>query len=382
VEDPLWVAGRMNVLYLTMNPNRASTTVPTEGWLRALPSRGLRPVLVSRECGGFQAWASSQGIPAYQNDLPFPDKYRPLAFAKALWNLRHVVRRHRIDLVHCNEQDIYPIGAWVARVCRIPVVVSVHFTMNRAFCQWAFGGRQRPDRIFFVSAGNLNECRAAVEGVVPEERWRVLPNGLDLTYYQPDEERRCRFREQHGVAAEEIAVGVACAIRPRKQLEHLFEVMGRLHDLPVRVFVAGTSVAGDEEYAAAMMTEARRRLDTRLVALGFLDDLRDMLNGLDIVVNTSREEACSISVLESLACGCPVLGYPSKSVDEQILPDGGEIVPQDDVDQLAIALRRWTDDATGLHERRRRARWQAERSYDIRRLADQLWNEYQTLRNR
>ena len=33
----------MTVLYLTMNPNRESTTVPTEGWFRLLRGRGLEP---------------------------------------------------------------------------------------------------------------------------------------------------------------------------------------------------------------------------------------------------------------------------------------------------------------------------------------------------
>src|SRR5262245_16733770 len=130
----------MKVLYLTMNPNRASTTVPTEGWFRLLPKRGLEPVLVSSQVGPFHKWAAGEGIPAYQIPLPFPDKYRPWQFVKSLWQLRRVVRRHQIELIHCNEQDIYPIGGWLARLCRLPVVVSVHFTMERGFCTWAFGG--------------------------------------------------------------------------------------------------------------------------------------------------------------------------------------------------------------------------------------------------
>ena len=52
----------MRVLYLTMNPNRESTTVPTEGWFRLLRDRGLEPVLVSNTSGAFQAWAHEQGI--------------------------------------------------------------------------------------------------------------------------------------------------------------------------------------------------------------------------------------------------------------------------------------------------------------------------------
>jgi glycosyltransferase involved in cell wall biosynthesis len=367
----------MNVLYLTMNPNRASTTVPTEGWFRLLPERGLRPVLVSRERGAFHEWTLKQGIAAYLNRMPLPDKRGPLPFLGALWSLRRIVKKHRVQLIHCNEQDIYPVGHYLGRLCRIPVVVSVHFTLPPDFAAWAFGGRRQPDRIFFISDGNLEACRPAVEGVIDESRWRMLYNGLDLSRFRPDPGRRAAFRRDHGLA-DSIAIGVACALRERKQLEHLIEAAEQLGDPRIRVVVAGGPIACEREYAERLLREARGRLGGRLVLLGHLDDLRGFYNGLDVFVNTSREEACSISVLESLASGCPVLGYPSKSVHTQILPDGGEIVEQDDVPGLALALARWIADADRLAARRDGARRQARR-FDIEPLAAQLWDEYEQL---
>src|SRR5262245_58769664 len=41
----------MNVLYLTSNPNRTSSNIPTEGWFERLGPKGLRPVLVSQQPG-------------------------------------------------------------------------------------------------------------------------------------------------------------------------------------------------------------------------------------------------------------------------------------------------------------------------------------------
>jgi glycosyltransferase involved in cell wall biosynthesis len=368
----------MRVLYLTMNPNRASTTVPTEGWFRLLPARGLEPVLVTRTEGAFSTWAREAGVPVYQDDLPFPDKRRPAPFFHSLWTLRRLIARHRIELVHCNEQDVYPIGQYAARLAGIPVVVSVHFTLERGFCSWAFGGRRQPSRIFFVSRGNLDACRPAVDGVIDESRWRVMYNGLDLDRYRPDGSLRQDFRNRHGVNGD-VLVGVACALRPRKQLEHLIEAAARVGSQRVRIAIAGGPVPGDEAYAAALLQQARDRLGDRLLLLGHLDDLRAFYNGLDIFVNTSQEEACSISVMESLACGCPVLGYPSKSVDDQILPDGGEIVGQDDVASLTDRLRDWVEDSRGLSGRREPARGRSETMFDIRTLADQLWSEYVAL---
>jgi glycosyltransferase involved in cell wall biosynthesis len=365
----------MNVLYLTMNPNRQSTTVPTEGWFRFLPERGLRPVLVSRELGVFHEWAVEQGIPAYQDALPFPSKTHPFPFFRSLWQLRKIVRRHRIELIHCNEQDIYPIGQYLGRLCKIPVVVSVHFTMGRGYCTWAFGGKKAPQRMFFLSRGSRDACRPGVEGVIPEDRWRLLYNGLDLEKFVPDETRRQEFRK--GILSDsDIAVGVACAIRPRKQLEHLFEAAARIPDERLKVVVAGGPVAGDEDYARDLFESAKNRLGERLILLGHINELRGFYNGLDIFLNTSKEEACSISVIESLACGCPILGYASKSVDDQILPEGGEIVPQDNVEELTAALSRWISNRDELSSRRASARERAEKMFDIRKLSFQLWDEY------
>lgn len=365
----------MKVLYLTMNPNRQSTTVPTEGWFRVLLERGLRPILVSRELGAFHEWVADQAIPAYRDDLPFPDKRTPLRFFRSLWHLRRIVLGHRVQLIHCNEQDIYPIGQYLGRICRLPVVVSVHFTMERGFCKWAFEGKKLPQRMFFLSPGSQQACRPGVKGVVPEDRFRLLYNGLDLERFRPNVAQRRDFRQKH-VNDSDVAVGVACAIRPRKQLEHLFEAASRIDDQRLKVVVAGGPVAGDEEYANQLFESARSRLGNRLVLLGHIDELRGLYNGLDMFVNTSQEEACSISVIEALACGCPVLGYASKSVDDQILPGGGEIVPQDDVGELAGALTRWISNQDELSSRRIAARKRAEDAFDIRKLSYQLWDEY------
>jgi glycosyltransferase involved in cell wall biosynthesis len=368
----------MRVLYLTMNPNRASTTVPTEGWFRELRSKGLEPVLVSNEIGSFHQWTVAQGIPAYHVPMPLPNDFSARRLLWPLWTLRRIVKRHQIQLIHSNEQDVYPVAQYLGKVCGLPVVLSVHFTMDRGFCEWAFAGARNPKAIFFVSAGNRDACRPGVEGVIPESKWRVLPNGLDLKHFVPDAGKRREFRAVNGLDGRPV-IGVACALRPRKQLEHLFEATARLDSPQVRVVVAGAAVKGDERYADDLLKTAKARLGDRLVALGHLDELRGFYNALDVFVNTSQEEACSISVSESLACGCPVVAYPSKSVDGQILPDGGEVVEQDNVHDLTAVLRRWLDNPQQLAARRAGARNTAEAYFDIRKLSQQLWDEYQTI---
>jgi glycosyltransferase involved in cell wall biosynthesis len=291
-----------------------------------------------------------------------------------------IARRHRVALVHCNEHDVYPIGQYAARLLRVPAIVSIHFTMREGFSTWAFGGARCPARILFISQGSLEACRPGVQGVIPESRWRVLYNGIDLERFRPDAELRAAFRGDHGLDGHPT-IGVACALRPRKQLEHLFRAAADIRGSDVRVLLAGGPVAGDERYAEQLLADGKRLLGDRLIHVGHVRELRPFYNALDLFVNTSQEEGCSISVIEALACGCPVVGYPSTSVHEQVLPSGGEIVDQDSVADLTSALGRWVSDQSRLSSARSGARKRAEQTFDIRRLASQLWSEYTSLEN-
>lgn len=395
----------MKVLYLTANPNRASSTVPTEGWFRWLRPKGLEPVLVSNQAGAFDTWAKQQGIPSYGIALPFPSKLKPWKFIDSFRRLCGVMRRHDIQLIHCNEQSVYPIGQYLARWCKVPIAASIHSSMSPGFFRWIFAGRRRPSRVFFISKASRELCRPGVAANVPESAWRILYNGVDLERLRPDAEKRDAFRRKHGLD-DQVALGVACALRPGKQLEHLVEVGTRLQPGPWRIVLAGAAVAGELDYGDAFLKSAKERLGDRLLYLGHLDDLAEFYNGLDVLVNTSKEETCSISILEALASGCPVVGYPSSSVAEQVLPegdeypyrdrvnllaaanarwlsdptaDGGEIVVQDRIDLLVAAVQIWCEQPDLRAAGRVGARRRAETDFDIRKISDQLWGEYQEL---
>jgi glycosyltransferase involved in cell wall biosynthesis len=367
----------MNVLYLTANPNRASSNVPTEGWFRLLPQHGLRPVLVSDSDGEFCHWTRSQQIPTYVVPLSFPDKRRPWRYVAMLWKLRQIVRRSGIQLIHAIEQNVYPVAADVARLCNLPAVVGVHCRIERGFGEWAFGGRRQPDRLFFLTRGSREVCRAAVDGIVPESRWALLPNGIDLDSFRPDPGIGQRFRAEHQLGSRQL-LGAASWLRPGKQLEHLFRVVAAIEDRNVALVIAGGVAPGEELYAKQLISDAEELLGSRFRYLGCLRDLRGFYNALSLYVNTSREESFGISVLESLSCGCPVVGYNSKAINEIVLPDGGEITSQDDIDQLVETVGKWLSIVERVEDTRSGPRRQAER-FDIGRISDQLWDEYEQL---
>jgi glycosyltransferase involved in cell wall biosynthesis len=368
----------ISVLYLTMNPNRASTTVPTEGWIKSLRRKGLRPVVVSYQLGDFHKWLIEKNVPSYRVNLFAINRKNYLGFLWAVLKLLIIIKKHKIKIIHCNEQSVYYIGRVVARLCRIPIVVSIHYTINREFSKWAFKGKRQPDRIFFVSNSNMKLCRDAVTGIIPEDKLRVLVNGIDVNKLKPDKKLRKEFRNKYAIDSK-IVVGCACAISPRKQLEHLFEAIKRIPDSKIKVIVTGIIVKGYERYADKLIAKSKKNLGEKLVHLGVLPQLNGLYNAMDIFVNTSKEEAFSISILEALAHGCPVIGYPSKgAVAEALIPGGGEIVEQDNVEALAATLKRWIRNPKMLKLARRSARKRA-LHYDYRNISPILWKEYQDI---
>lgn len=364
------------VLYLTINPNRASTTIPTEGWVRELAPRGLQPVLATSEYGEFSAWVENRGYPCYTMDLSAPAWNMRWRSYRSFLRLCRIVKRYGIQILHCNEQNVYPIGAYIAKMMRIPIVVSVHFTMDRGFCEWAFR-KHTPERVIFVSEANRRNCLESLDGIIDDSKFVVVNNGIDTSRNKPDATLRKVFREEHNLG-DSLALGVACALRPRKQVDHFIKALKETQG-NFRVFVAGSAVQGDEQYADSLIASAKESLGDRVTFLGHLSDLRPMLNGIDLFVNTSQEEACSISVIEALAHGCPVIGYPSKSVDCQILPGGGEITPQDNIQELALCIQRWSANHSLRRETSTRARQIATSKFDMIGNCEQVWEIYQTI---
>src|SRR5262249_51412891 len=109
----------MRILYVTANSFLRSTTSSLNAILEQLRPRGLQPVMLFRERGPWQEHLAGEGIACYFNPLLMPDRWQPLRSLGHLYRLVRLVRRERIDLIHCNEHEHYPllrhVGRWTGR---------------------------------------------------------------------------------------------------------------------------------------------------------------------------------------------------------------------------------------------------------------------------
>jgi len=131
------------------------------------------------------------------------------------------------------------------------------------------------------------------------------------------------------------------AIVPRKGFDVLVDALARLSDVPWRCTIAG-SLDRDPDCTRALRRQIEHLgLDARMTLTGPLGEAR--LDGLyrtsDIFVLPSRYEGYGMVFAEAMARGLPVVAAAAGAVPDTVPESAGILIPPDDPDALAAALR-------------------------------------------
>ena len=329
-------------LYLTDNPTLGGTIRILQSWLLLGRQEDLIQGYVAIRPGSdFHQWLDTHQIPYTFNSLPVPSKRRPW---QALWQAGKLMawaRRRDVQVIHCNEHNIYPFGALLRRLMSRPLVCHIRYRVERDYCRWAFGAGRQPDALLWTSNQQRVDCAEAIRGIVPEGRQHLIPLGLDPAVFGRRFEEREATRRQWGIAPGDVVIGQATALRPRKRIEDFIDLVKQLAQSDPRVVgvLAGDAPPGDEPYRDVVLEHIESSgLGRRFRWLGNLDDVEPFDQAIDVFVSTSVYETFGNSVCEAMACGRPIVAYRGGSVQE-VVGDGGLIVENEDLPALVRAAR-------------------------------------------
>jgi glycosyltransferase involved in cell wall biosynthesis len=333
------------VLLATNSCDRGSTSRTLESWARLLPACGIDPIVTLGGDGPLLDVLRQSGIPVYEHPIRFFfEPRRPLPFLSAIAKLAWRIRQSGADLVHVNEHEHYPVVGRAAYLAGVPTVVHIRFKPEAAMCRWLFKPPYTPHRVFFTSRTQMDDSYANVASAVPPDRFRLIYNGLDFEAFGTDEAARARVRSEWMLEPTAFVVGTASSISPRKRLSHFVRLVVNLahSGLPVKGFIAGRPYfAEDEREMSALQRLVSDLGAEQLVTfLGYVEPAEPLYHAWDVCVSTSEYETFGMTMLEAMACGCPVLAYPGGSVAE-IIGDGGTVVPDSDLEALTAACARF-----------------------------------------
>jgi len=260
----------------------------------------------------------------------------PHTLYRAMRNrLRRLLDRGlKVDLIDAHY--FYPDGvaaAWLAEEFNLPVVITARGTDINLIPD-----HPRPRRLILEAAGRasaaITVCQALkdrmVELGVAEAKVTVLRNGIDLEKFHPQD--RTALRAKLGVSGFVLA-SVGHLIE-RKGHYLVIEAMKDMPDATLLIVGSGPDRQQLENLAARLGVQERVRF------LGNQDQkaLCEIYNAADTLVLASSREGWANVLLESMACGTPVIGSAVWGTPEVIArPEAGLLMKNRDAASITAA---------------------------------------------
>ena len=269
---------------------------------------------------------------------------RPLSDIVTLWQLYRAIREFRPAIVHTHTAKAGVLGRLAARLAGVSVVVhTYHGHVLRGY----FGPLKtavfrkvetllsRITTIAITVSAALRDDLVAM-GVVPRDKIRVVPLGLDLLRFS-HAAARGTVREACRAGADDPLVGVVGRLVPIKDIASFLEAAVHVRRSYAR---ARFAIVGDGELRADLERVTRERgLQDCVTFLGWRQDLEAVYADLDVVVNSSRNEGTPVALIEAMAAGRPVVATAvGGTVDLLGGGERGRLVPAADAEALAAAI--------------------------------------------
>jgi glycosyltransferase involved in cell wall biosynthesis len=292
------------------------------------------------------------------------------------------------DLIHLHYPFVFgaemvSLAAWLHRT---PVVVTFHndligegaranlFTRYQRFAAALIV--PSAECICVVSQDHYRSSRLRTQLGKSEPSVMELPNGVDATLFQPGQTTGIRAR--HSIPYDASAVLFVAAL----DRAHRFKGLDRLLRAMVILSDAWLLVIGDGELRRAY-EEISRDLGvaSRTVFAGAIPQLRlpPYYRCADLtVLPSSPPESFGLVLIESLACGTPVVASNIPGV-RAVVTNGedGLLAEPGDVHDLAKKVGRLLDDPKRCREMGRRGRRNVLRCYTWTRIAGLLIQVYE-----
>lgn len=246
-------------------------------------------------------------------------------------------QQSKATVLHCHQYTPFVYGA-LARMARpgLRLVFTEHGRLSDAPPS---SKRRLVNPLLsrvatrIASVSHDLERHMVAEGL-PDSRIDVIHNGIEVGPL--DRTSREAIRRELGIADDRIVIGSVARLDPVKHLQALVEAVELLSGRGTPVSAV---IVGDGPERAALEQQARTRgLEAGVHFTGHRDDARRYLQAMDIYVNSSISEGISLTILEAMAAGLPVVATAVGGTPEIVDGEVGRLVPSRDGSALADAI--------------------------------------------
>jgi glycosyltransferase involved in cell wall biosynthesis len=165
---------------------------------------------------------------------------------------------------------------------------------------------------------------------------------------------------------------------PRKGHQYLLQAVADLKDEypELKLIVFGEGYLNNQLRAQA----ASLGLGDVVQFAGFRDDLDDYLPCFDLFVHPALAEGLGVAALKAAAAAVPVVGFEAGGMVEAVVhEETGFLVPPEDADALAAAIKRFIDEPDTGKAYGKAGRDRMQREFSIDAMAEKHVQLYETV---
>lgn len=273
--------------------------------------------------------------------------YKPILFPsngsfdyKLVYSLITFIKGHNIDIIHSHLFGISIYTSIAARLCGIPSITTIHgvgdIDSNDNFSKAKVAILSKfSSKIVFVSNSLLKNLSNNYK--FSKKKTTVIYNGINLKKF--DNKNAISLRGKFGFCKDDIIIGAVGDLRPPKGYDILIKAIMKLSpDIPnLKVLIAGSKTL---LYPKLIDMINEYKLEKIFKFIGFYEEVQNIYKTIDIYILPSISEGFSLTTVEAMASGLPVIATKCGGPEEIITNNqDGLLVKVNDSDAIANGIR-------------------------------------------
>lgn len=278
---------------------------------------------------------------------------------KAYRNLVRELKRINCDIVHTHGSKSGFLGRLAARKNKVPCIVHTFhgYLFHSYYNSLVSSFIVRFERMMagittHIVAISDQQAKALIDiyKITSAEKVSVIYLGIDNSFFDEiPSNNSISIREQFGFSNDTVAIGIIGRIVSIKNCELFADIANNLllslKNENVKFFVVGD---GKEKEKLQHNLESRNLKwsnaenysnDVNVIFTSWVSSVSHILQDLDIVMLTSKNEGTPLSLIEAQFCGKPVVATDAGGVKDTFIDhETGFLIKQNDVEMFVNKL--------------------------------------------
>jgi len=282
------------------------------------------------------------------------------------FRLSKVFKDEEIDIVHTHNHAAMLYGTLGARLAGIRAIFNtIHGREKKIKNKTIWSMAWKMNSMIITISQDAKRELVKNSGINPE-KIGVIYNGIDIS----------RFKKSD---ADSNVIGTVSRLSQEKDN---FTMLEAFKIISSRLDNVSLVIAGDGPLKESLKAKVESlKLEEKVIFLGFRNDIPEVLSGFSVFALSSLTEGISISLLEAMASGKPVVAT-NVGGNPEVVSDGetGLLVPPKEPDKMAEAIIKILSDRDMAKRMGEAGRKGVEEKFSLERMVKEYQEIYEATR--